>query len=187
MASDANNPQAGWNQGDREINLTAGKFANGIQQDVVLTILKNKNDGKCTYSLRKLNLAEGKWLPLVAEGADQSGKTIGLDTLKPADQFFGLEGKGRKPLLFRYNRDWRFDLKDIRFNDTTYVIQSAFDFHGYDKDQNPKYYESLKLVPGNFLDSETTSVLVIGHVSKQRQYQAILPDFVHLYALPAIK
>jgi hypothetical protein len=187
LASDASNPVPGWNTGGDQISLSAGKFATGLPHDAVLTVGKSKTGGKYIYSLRKLNVAAGKWTPVVAEGADQSGMTIGTDTLKPADLFFEVAGKGQKPVLFRYNRDWRYDLKEIRFSDTTFAIRSAIDFQGYDKDQNPKYYESLKLVAGNFLDRETVSVVAVGHVAKQRQYQAILPDFVHLYTLPATK
>jgi hypothetical protein len=78
-------------------------------------------------------------------------------------------------------------MKEIRFTDSTFRIISAVDFHGYNRDQNPKYYESLKIVPGYFGDKASLSFLVFGHVSKSRHYQSILPDFVHIYSLPATK
>jgi hypothetical protein len=84
--------------------------------------------------------------------------------------------------IFRYNRDWRFDLKEISFSDSAFRIHSRVDFQGYDRDCNPKYYESLMLVPGHFLGPSVISFLAVGHVAKERNYQAVLPDFVGLFS-----
>jgi hypothetical protein len=187
MVKDDNNPVKEWNQDEQEIGLSVGRFLPGIANDVVLTVTRNKSDGKYAYSLRKLNFPGKRWDPLFNEKQDNLGKTIGLDTLKPADIFFSFSRVGSKLTTFRYNRDWRYDLKEIQFNDTAFTILSGVDFHGYDEDRNPKYYESLKFVPGCFLNSSSGSFLAIGKVQKSRQYQAILPDFIQLYSLPVNK
>ncbi len=176
-----------WNEDTHEAGLSAGRFLPGMANDIVLTVTRSKTDGKYAYSLRKLNLSQNTWDPCFSEKQHYQGKIIGVDTLKPADLFLFASRDRGKIAIFRYNRDWRYDMKEIRFNDTTFNILAGIDFHGYEQDRNPKYYESLKLIPGCFLDPQQTSFLTIGHVSKTRHYQAKLPDFVHLYSLPANK
>ncbi len=187
LSGDDNQPINEWNRNIKDIGISIGRFFPVLAHDVVLTVTRNKSDGKYAYSLRKLNISAGKWEPVFSEKQNYLGKTYGLDTLKPADAFFTASCDGRKMIIYRYNRDWRYDLKEIIFNDTTFNIVSTVDFHGYDRDQSPRYYESLKLIPGNFLNPSRGSFLAIGHVSKTRHYQDILPDFIHLYSLPANK
>ncbi len=187
ISRDEGSPLNEWDRGKQEIGISVGRFYPSQAMDVVLTVTRNKSDGRYAYSLRKLNAAANKWDPLFNEKQGYVGKTHGLDTLKPTDQFFAVPGNDNKTAIFRYNRDWRFDLKEIRFSDTAFTILSGVDFHGYAKDQNPKYYESLKLVPGCFLNASEVSIIAIGHVSKSRQYQSLLPDFVQIYALPVNK
>ena len=187
MAAEEKQPISGWDRNVQESGISVGRFLPGLACDVVLTVTRGKSDGKYSYTLHKLNLPEKRWDPLFGEKQNHAGKTIGLDTLKPADLFFTVSRDGKNTNIYRYNRDWRYDLKEIRFSDSTFTILSAVDFHGYDKDQNPKYYESLQLVPGCYLNPAAVSVLAVGHVAKSRQYQSTLPDFVHLYSLPATK
>ncbi|MCX6268916.1 MAG: hypothetical protein NTW16_16445 [Bacteroidetes bacterium] len=187
VVSDNNSLVTEWDRNVQETGISVGRFLSGTPNDVVLTVSRNKKDGKPGYSLRKLNVTAKNWEHVYNEKQNHSGKTIGLDTLKPADLFFSLPGEGNRMVVYRYNRDWRYDLKEIRFSDTSFSIVATVDFHGYDKDQNPKYYESLKLVPGRFLNGAAGSFLVMGHVPKSRHYQTILPDFVHLYSLPVNK
>ena len=188
IAGDDHNPVNEWNKNNQEIGVSVGRFLPGLAGDQVLTVIKQKNEKKYSWSLRKLNASQTKWEPLFSEKQGYAGKTIGLDTLKPSDLFFTVNaGAGNESRVFRYNRDWRFDLKEIRFNDSTFAIHSAVDFQGFTGDQNPKFYESLTLVPGFFLSPSLFSFLVIGNVDKERHYEAILPDFVHLYSVPTKK
>ncbi|MCX6304411.1 MAG: hypothetical protein NT040_05550 [Bacteroidetes bacterium] len=187
MASDESNPVKEWDRSLQEAGISAGHFLQGVACDVLLTVTRSKSDGKYAYSLRKLNLSQAAWDNLTGNKQNHFGKTIGLDTLKPEDTFFAIPAHGNKTAVFRYNRDWRYDLKEIQFSDTAFTIVSAVDFHGYDKDQNPKYYESLKLVTGCFLNASPGSVLAMGRVAKSRHYQSVLPDFVHLYSFPVNK
>ena len=186
IAGDQQNPVKEWNKNDQEIGITVGKFVPGLANDQVLTVIKGMRDTKYGYTLLKLNSSRMRWDPLLGEKQAGFGKTIGIDTLKPSDLIFTARD-GNELKVYRYNRDWRFDLKEIRFNDSTFRIISSVDFQGFSMDQNPKYYESLTLIPGNFLDASSSSILTIGCVAKERHYDAILPDFVHLYAFPSKK
>ena len=179
IASDDRDPVMEWNSKGRDVALSSGRFIQDGASDQVLTVTKGKEDAKCSYSLRKFSLGRMKWEPLFPGKQDNLGRTVGLDTLKPADQIAPLDNSAG---FMRYNRDWRFDLKRIIFSDTTFVIRSTVDFQGYEMDHNPKYYESLALVPGHFLSATGVSYLVIGHNAKERRYEKILPDFIDLYS-----
>jgi len=120
------------------------------------------------------------------------GKIIGIDTLKPGDQFFcGNFGPNASPVVMRYNRDWRYDLKEIAFSDSAYHILYSIDFAGYTADNNPKYYEVLKLIPGRFTGNQA-SFIVIGRNCKTKdfdgnecsEYEDLpeLPDFISVYS-----
>lgn len=188
MAEDDHDPVKGWNRSNQEITISTGKFLQHTANDQVLTVMKGKGDAKCTWSISKLNISRMKWDPVFPEKQNYCGKTIGLDTLKPSDILFaGNTGEGNELRFFRYNRDWRFDLKEICFNDTSFTILSSFDFHGFTLDRNPKYYESLRLIPGHFLNASDISFLTIGHIAKERHYETILPNFIDLYAIPLKK
>lgn len=185
MAEDDHDPVKDWNKSTQEVGISVGRFLPGTASDLILTVVKRKGEQAYSYSLRKLNFSRMRWDPLFSEKQNYAGKTIGPDTLKPSDLFFILSAQpGNEAKVYRYNRSWRYDLKEIRFNDTTFRIVSDVDFQGFDKDRNPKYYETLTLVPGYFLSPSAGKFLVIGSVAKERHYSSILPDFVHLYAIP---
>jgi hypothetical protein len=176
-----------WNSNRFETRITAGRFLPNKPGDVLLTVSRDKQEGRMSWSLQRLNMPGMRWEPWFGTGQGYNGKTIGLDTLKPADMFFAAPAGGGRMATFRYNRDWRYDLKQIRFNDTTFAILSRVDFHGYEKDQNPKYYESLKLIPGYFTGPATLSMVVAGQVNPSSKFQSVLPAFVHLYSIPGNK
>jgi len=185
IAADDHDPVMIWNTISQELGISVGRFIPGSAADQVLSVARQKNDGKYFYALLRFNTSRKRWDPMFSDKQNFTGKTIGLDTLKPSDLFFtAATAHGNDVKVFRYNRDWRFDLKEIRFNDTTFRIISSLDFQGYDRDQNPKFYETLRMIPGYFRDASSFSFLTIGSVAKERQYDSVLPDFVHLYAIP---
>ena len=185
IANGDHSPVAEWNRENYETGLSAGRFLSSQNCDLVLAVTKKKSDGKYSYTLLRLNGGKSGWEPLYREKQHRAGLTIGTDTLKPGDRFLLLPVLGSNPVVLRYNRDWRYDLKEIRFNDTTFAIRSSVDFHGFEKSCNPKYYESLRLVPGSFLSPGSGSLLVAGKVARDRQYQTVLPDFIQIYSFPA--
>jgi hypothetical protein len=188
IIAEEKNPVKDWNKSEQEIGISVGRFLPASANDLVLTVSKSRAEGKYSYSLLKLNTMKMKWDPLFSDKQNNAGKTFGLDTLKPSDIFFTTHTGDEKEIrVFRYNRDWRYDLKEIRFNDTTFSILSNIDFDGYESSRNPKYYESLTLIPGSFLTPSSCSFLTVGSVEKERHSESILPDFVHLYSFPAKK
>lgn len=92
-----------------------------------------------------------------------------------------------KNQVLKLDISWRFDLKLIE-ND---VVLGNVDFKGYPNDYNPKYYEFVKLVPGNFLSKNQTSLLVVmcncadanfsGEKCNQIEDLPFLPNSVQLY------
>jgi len=186
-----------WNPGLNLFRVTAGRYLARFDRDILLTIFRGKKSGKSGYSLLWYSIPDKKFLPPHKGRQGNEGITIGLDTLKPGDPLF--QGSfTRKYLSFlRYNRDWRFDLKEIRFNDTTFQVIQNIDFTGYPGDQNPKYYEILNVFTGNWIDQAVTSILVIARNCKDPDYKGgnctvyeelpALPNTLQIYSLPIQK
>jgi hypothetical protein len=174
-----------WNSGYYGYRTFAGRFA-AKAQDQLLTVFTEKSSGTTSYSIRVFSA--GKLKPVFPPGNGNHGLTIGLDTLKQNDDFlFVRDASGDR--ILRLNRDWRFDLKEISFNDSTFVIRNNVDFSGYTADHNPKYYGSLVLVPGCFIKESSGSILVVGrNLTKQQPASQKspglpeLPDFKDIYS-----
>ncbi|MBK8873440.1 MAG: hypothetical protein IPN13_05755 [Bacteroidetes bacterium] len=58
------------------------------------------------------------------------------------------------------NRDWKFDLSYGQLQGNGVFIKANVDFEGFSNGYNPKYYEDIKIVPGNFIKSDRTALLV---------------------------
>lgn len=126
-----------------------------------------------------------------------AGKTIGPDTLKPTDQLYMqlTDAQGRTH-DFRYNRDWRYDLKEVKFTENTFQILYNIDFTGYEADHNPKYYEKLTILAGRFFKPNLTSFCVVAGnykkvkgVVKKSEWANLpeLPDKVQFFNYPVVK
>ncbi|MCX6252156.1 MAG: hypothetical protein NTX61_15585 [Bacteroidetes bacterium] len=151
-----------WISSGSDLGITPGRFLIKYYQDLLLTVFKDPSTGKFQYTLLRFDPVTHKFLYCFPEKQNFLGKTIGLDTLKPGDQFFmGKYGSSDETAIYRYNRDWRFDLKKIRFNDSTYEITASIDFRGFDLDRNPKYYEILKVYNGFLVKPNLSSLLII--------------------------
>ena len=98
-----------------------------------------------------------------------------------------------KPRFLKLNTDWRFDLKLIEQDGSGYNILANVDFAGYPDDHNPKYYEFVKLIPGNFISKGQTSLLVVmcncadqnftGRKCGQIENLSFLPNSIQLYRI----
>ena len=160
-----------WNPNRMEFKVTAGPFLSRFGHDILLTTFQDKKTGNYGYSLMKYRPADRKFSSIFPDDQQSHGLTIGIDTLKPTDQFYpGVYQPGKRSTVLRYNRDWRYDLKDIRFNDTTFQILANVDFSGYPDELNPKYYEILKIHTGNWIDPAITSVMTIARNCKKKDY-----------------
>jgi hypothetical protein len=171
IAKGSENRMGEWDDKYYDFTITAGPFIKGSSQDQLLTVFNEKSKPRYNYSLVRFNAAEKKFVKALPGREGTAGLTVGHDTLKPGDRFFfGRFHPGGGTGFLRYNRDWRFDLKEMEFNDSTFVILENVDFTGYEKDQNPKYFEVLKLVPGRITDPSITSLMVIARNCKDPNY-----------------
>jgi hypothetical protein len=171
-----------WDSRFFDYRITPGRFVPKAAGDLLLTVFTDKNKNHPKYSLVKFEPAEHRFVPALARTEGTLGKTAGLDTLKLTDQFLtGNFSPGIPGVFLRYNRDWRYDLKNLRFNDSTFEILGNLDFRGYDKDFNPKYFEHLKLVSGTLVHPGITSLLVIAW---NNENLAFLPNTLQVYTLP---
>ena len=182
-----------WNSNEYDFRITAGHFIPRLFSGSLLTVFKHKKDGKYGYSLRFYNATAKKFISYTSDKNSSFGKTTGLDTLKPEDRFFtGNFVQGKKEMVLRYNRDWRFDLKSLIFSDSAFRIIYNLDFRGFALDRNPKYYEVLRLVPFRY-KGDVTSFLVIGRNCNDKGYKSGdcteykelpgLPSFIGIYSL----
>lgn len=149
-----------------------------------LTMLSNTN---CyTLQLNKLkNTLEEKTNPL-------STNDTGLFRMTNSVYEGVFTGDGKTSFLKLAN-DWRFDLKMLTKDSEGFIITNTIDFSGYINDYNPKYYEILKIVAGNFTSKNKTSLLILmgncgderfdGNNCKQIEELPYLPSSTQLYEL----
>jgi hypothetical protein len=172
----------------------SGRFLTAAGVDQVLSVSRSVRDGVFSYNLFIYNAINKKWISTLKNPS--GGRIIGIDTLKPEDKFFLSEDFGQfsghfaapaPHAIYRYNRDWRFDLKIISFNDTSYTIHENIDFRGYPTDQNPKFYETLWLIPATLNDKHQPAFLVAGKNRSVTGIQKILPDFTRYYEITTKK
>jgi hypothetical protein len=175
-----------WDSRKYDVKITPGRFLRKYAEDLLLTVSREKTKPGCSWSLLRFDPVSRTFIPCYGEKQNNLGKTIGLDTLKPSDEFFtGAFDNTGKGKVFRYNRDWRYDLKEILFNDTAYQVLANVDFSGYENDYNPKYYEVLRLVPAMLVTPGITSLLVIGKNCKHKDTKEKKDkEFIDLPALP---
>ncbi len=188
MASGKNDPLKQWNSRKYNFRIIPGRFLQKYPRDILLTISMEKSKQSHFWSLLRFDPVSRSFIPVFSEKQNYIGKTIGLDTLKPTDEFFsGIFDNSGKVKIFRYNRDWRYDLKEIRFNDSTFQVIANIDFSGYEKDFDPKYYEILRLFPAMLINPGLTSFLVIGKNCRSRDPKnKECKEFIDIPALPGI-
>lgn len=186
MASGQSDGLKQWNSLNNNFSLIAGRFLQKFSQDLLLSICGEKAKPVYTWSILRFDPVSRSFISCYSEKQNYLGKTIGLETLKPSDKFLtGNFDNSGKVKIFSYNRDWRYDLKEIRFNDTTFQVIANMDFSGYEKDFNPKYYEILSLYPAKVIDPGLTSLLVIGKNCKTRDSKdKECKEFIDIPTLP---
>jgi hypothetical protein len=95
--------------------------------------------------------------------------------------------------ILKLNTDWRFDLKLLEKGKDGYTILGNVDFKDYPNDNNPKYYEFVKIVAGKFIDSKKTSIIVLMRNCADDNFKGIhcnqfenlpsMPNSTQLYSL----
>ena len=175
-------PVKEWVNADFDYNLVSGKFLTKSNGDLILSVSTSKKNKKSVYSLLAFNPVTKNFIEV---NSSQKSKVWGIDTLKASDNLFPTKGITNTESVFRYDNSWRFDLKHIAFNDTTYQILSTLDFKGYTKDYNPKFYEVVRLIPGCFIEKNKTSFLTICYNCKNNDVtNSRSKQYVNLGFLP---
>jgi hypothetical protein len=172
MAQEDENKIKAWDPALSDFKIFAGKFSEKVNGDVLLTVFTDKLTKKLNYSMVKYAAGEKKFQPVFTACTGNIGRILGPDTLLPGDRFFTGHFMGAPGIqVLRYSREWRYDLKQIRFNDSTFQVLANVDFKGFDLDHNPKYFEILKLVPGRWISPTQASILVIARNCKEKNYR----------------
>lgn len=151
-------------------NIVNGKHSLVIQQ-------KNNPDATC------LSFDGKTWQKTGSQKVVRS-----LAVINPISLFPGHFTSDKNQIL-KLDRTWRFDFKLLEGDN----ILGMVDFRGYANDYNPKYYEFVKLVTGNFLSSKQTSLLVVmcncadsnfsGEMCNQIEALSFLPNKIELYSI----
>ena len=140
----------------------------------ILCVKEDQVSKKCEYVLHSFS-KQGTFLSVFRNNRGK-GLLNGLDTLKPSDLFISFTSRNSTSLL-RLNRDWRFDLKEIVLNEKGFIIKNTLDFTAYLADENPKFYESSMIVPGNYFKPHEPALMIISSNKKKE----LLPDVLQFF------
>ena len=185
VASGNAGPVNPWDTRKNNVSITPGRFLQRYPQDLLLSVSGEKSKPGNSWAILRFDPVSRTFISCYSDKQKLLGKTIGRDSLKPSDVIItGIFDPSGKVKVFRYNRDWRYDLKEIRFNDSTFQVIANMDFTGYEKDYNPKYYELLRLVP-LAVEPGISSLLVIGKNCKSKDTKdKECREFIDLPDLP---
>ena len=175
-----------WNS---NTNAYSGDFNSDGKTDVLLV-------DKKTNIWKVLNFNGKNWV-IISEGKDPKKEWISNKKITDAtvinknDTLFAGNFIPGKQTYLKLNTDWRFDLKLIEKEESGCRIIGNVDFKGYPKDYNPKYFEFIKMIPGNFLSKEETAIIIVmcncvdadfsGRKCDQIENLPFLPNSVQLY------
>src|SRR5215213_5179585 len=74
--------------------------------------------------------------------------------------------------MFYFNNDWRLDLKKINIDREGINVESQIGFQSNDT-LNPKYFESVDIIPGKFLRQGESEVLVLMRNCKDKNFNGV--------------
>ena len=78
------------------------------------------------------------------------------------DILYPIRVKGKKYNdILTFKNQWRFELKYITIDSKSFYVSSVVEFNEYAADQNPKYYEFPRLIPGCFTGNETELLCIL--------------------------
>jgi len=148
----------------------AGNFYENNQTDELMIVMENKESKTFHYKIFTYN--GGKFNSVFNQNFNKEGLTIGLDTLKPTDNYI-VGNFDNEPLdeIIYISNSWRFDAKLLKFNNESFLVKNTIDFTGYSGSSNPKYYEKLVCVGSNIGASKTTKLLCLAANSSNPNYR----------------
>lgn len=170
-------------------NYYAGDFNSDKKTDVLLVDKKNKAWKLIDFDGLKWNVVssgpavDSKWMPTKPSDAIISEK----DILLPGNYL------DTKTTYLKLNTEWRFDLKILAKDESGFTILANVDFKGFSNDFNPKYYECVQLVSGNFISENKTALIVVARNCGDKNYDGknctayenlnYLPNTTQLYQI----
>lgn len=182
----ANKADSIWNSGN---DFYSGDFNNDKKTDVLVVDKKTKDwniihfDGKKWIVTAKGNDPKPEWIA--------KKENISSNLFQSSDVILHGNFIAEKPSVLRFNTGWRFELQWLAAESDSYTILGNIDFKGYAADHNPKYYEFVKILSGNFISRQKASLLVImrncadgnfnGTACKQYEELGYLPNSTQVY------
>jgi len=148
------------------ISIYSGKLPGKIDREGLIIYGTETPNNNPISMILVYNRISQSFEKLNTKGNKNTIAFSGYDTLKHTDILYHA-GQGKEKFILRYNTDWRYDFKALDYTSDSFVIKYDIDFKGNPQGQNPKYYEHLRILPGNWVKPMTTSLLLIyGNTSK---------------------
>jgi hypothetical protein len=134
--------------------IICGQFINSGPNDNLIIFYTEKKSGRCYYKIYGFDNKVQHIETLVQGVFDNK-----CDTLYPDNSFFSCDINNDKiDELISCSNGWRYDTKLVTFTKDGYDIKADIDFTGYLKDYNPKYFENLTMVAGNFIENNSPTI-----------------------------
>jgi hypothetical protein len=139
-------------KGAEELSLTAVRNEkNG--RDRIFAIAEDPINRSVRYSLFRYDEVKKSLLPDLKKNQG-FGCMPGTDSLHTTDTYYAVDLiAGDGPELLRRRESWRYDLKLLSLNDSAYTVIGSIEYPPALLDENPKYYEYLRIVPGCFTEA----------------------------------
>lgn len=144
----------------------------------ILVIAESKQDKSRYYGYYEISLQQTKIITL------SKGSFVNNNNSLQKLEIFPLTKNGinTNSAIF-FSLDKRFEMKLVRFYKKGFHEIAGIDFKGYFNNYNPKYYELIKIVPGQFLPENQELLFIIASNHCQSE---VLPAKSELYSLEEI-
>lgn len=131
-----------WNKANYKYIAKTGKFIAAIKNEQILTVFEHKNDTVSSFAMLHFNQQNNSLKSIYTKNATGKGQEIGIEQLRVTDilNVSDFDGDNISEIV-RINREFRYDIKLIRFFDESFEVQGNIEFSGYEGNSNPKYFE----------------------------------------------
>lgn len=170
-------PVQAWDSDKFNTQFTTAPLYGTSGPEVLLSVSSAVRGTMHVYMLHTWN-KQTKTLHLVPRHT-----VYGTDSLKAANGLYPAFD-GTKTFLLKADTAWRFDMKLLAFNDTTYRICGQTEFEGIPYGLNPKFYEIVRLHPGRFIHPNKTSLLVLAYNKGRKEGNKPAPVYATFKNMP---
>jgi len=149
---------------ENNIKAFSGRYLNNKRLLLLLYI----NNGQHKYEFFELHSENLAWQHYSAH----SNKSIqGYNSINFFNSYYttSIKTSNTSDLMLMLDKSAKFDLKLLEFNKLGYKILYNIDFRGFEAGKNPKFYETHKIISGNFINNGLTDILIFqNNKSKSR-------------------